>query len=1032
MTPCGGWFGSRLLEEWTIREAWGTVGYIAPTNGTPETSVIDWLVRYQFASGRCRASQQHVGFALGYMYTRLNRFRRNLSRSRGSSKHSDAASNASPALVRVYQKLLEFYNAAYEILSRKGVKLVIKLVLENGHLPGIVSDFLRHADFLRKLVQKATWEIVEDIKTMLYDCEIARWLGNGKMSRQSQHHAYLQEIRADKACEFLLADAKFIDWYHANEATDYSRRQLVILGEMGSGKSVAMALLIDELRRRNEQQLPQPKICYHYCQNDASGQAIYVFSVLILSLLEQLPGLKRTFFEWYKRTMTMGTEPAASFKALEGWLQNTLATLDRPLIFAIDGLDECDRQSRVHLLTSLGTLSKKAPRLKILLSSRPEEEILEQLTGVSSTIAMGSDAARDYLIVEKTVGTRLFYLAADVKALVIEALSRSAQGSAIWTRMTVELIEIRGIKALSPMRDFLDKVPQPRQLAELYANVYSRYTADDPENQQLAATALEILAVARRPLSILELGWAVALGAAYPGTAPTVDALSKLVDHQRVMSLIQPFVAHVDFGDVTNRQVRLVHQSVKEFIFGPWSLNRPSASGSPSLGGISAPSASIQQRTERLEAGLLAICIRYLLLHEINNVGLFSAEHLALEELPQDSDLFNDDNGNQVPANNDYDPCCSWEAWEQDAIHYNPTERGFGELFIYASCHWVEHFGAVSAEPLLASLSDIELLCGAGSTRLHNWIAQNCRPGCAIKPRFEFDGTLYDPLSITCLYGSETMLRRMLEDSQLDEMNAAFLPSPAMGAADQILRWGELPRLKLLWDSKAGHQIRNMDFFRFALGQWSGSPSDKHRPGWDMVFGLLEDVYDKLAEERWGSTLLRMAAGTGCIPVVRRLMDAAQHRPQLRAELLDMSQSVEKGPIGAAVLGNHADIVEYLLSQQGIEAHLQRHNACGENLLHLASRLCNPAMFRLLVPRLKDNVYQRDKQGDTVLMRIIMSSSASSKDRRESARILLSEIGAADGRHFMSLDLDDRQEALRIVTRLSNLNTCRLLDNAGH
>lgn len=76
----------------------------------------------------------------------------------------------------------------------------------------------------------------------------------------------------------------------------------------------------------------------------------------------------------------------------------------------------------------------------------------------------------------------------------------------------------------------------------------------------------------------------------------------------------------------------------------------------------------------------MAICIRYLLLHEINNVGLFSEECLALEELPQDSNLFND---NGVP--NDYDPYCSWEAWEQNMIHHDPTERGFGELFVYFS-----------------------------------------------------------------------------------------------------------------------------------------------------------------------------------------------------------------------------------------------------------------------------------------------------------------------------------------------------------
>lgn len=80
-------------------------------------------------------------------------------------------SDISQALVLVYQKLLEFYNVAFEILTREGAKLVMKMILENNRLPNIVKDFLKHADSLRKLVQKATWEIVEDIKAMLYDHE---------------------------------------------------------------------------------------------------------------------------------------------------------------------------------------------------------------------------------------------------------------------------------------------------------------------------------------------------------------------------------------------------------------------------------------------------------------------------------------------------------------------------------------------------------------------------------------------------------------------------------------------------------------------------------------------------------------------------------------------------------------------------------------------------------------------------------------------------------------------------------------------
>jgi hypothetical protein len=43
------------------------------------------------------------------------------------------------------------------------------MTLDNQHLPEIVQEFLKQAKILRSIVQKATWEIVEDIKNMLYD-----------------------------------------------------------------------------------------------------------------------------------------------------------------------------------------------------------------------------------------------------------------------------------------------------------------------------------------------------------------------------------------------------------------------------------------------------------------------------------------------------------------------------------------------------------------------------------------------------------------------------------------------------------------------------------------------------------------------------------------------------------------------------------------------------------------------------------------------------------------------------------------------
>lgn len=72
------------------------------------------------------------------------------------------------------------------------------------------------------------------------------------MSHQSQYHAYLQDLRADAACEQLLENPNFINWYAASDT-----KRLVILGDMGCGKTVAMSYLVDMMRERIRRRLPE-------------------------------------------------------------------------------------------------------------------------------------------------------------------------------------------------------------------------------------------------------------------------------------------------------------------------------------------------------------------------------------------------------------------------------------------------------------------------------------------------------------------------------------------------------------------------------------------------------------------------------------------------------------------------------------------------------------------------------------------------------------------------------------------------------
>lgn len=179
-----------------------------------------------------------------------------------------------------------------------------------------------------------------------------------------------------------------------------------------------------------------------------------------------------------------------------------------------------------------------------------------------------------------------------------------------------------------------------------------------------------------------------------------------------------------------------------------------------------------------------------------------------------------------------------------------------------------------------------------------------------------------------------------------------------------------------------------------------------------------------------------MAAKASCMPIIQRLMIRVQHGGKLKTKLLRGIRREQELPsfgksmhqsIGEAVLGNHVDVVEYLLEQKGIEAHLHYLNSHGENVLHLASRLCNPTMFHLLVPRFLKNRHQTNDQKNTTLVRIIISS-LGSQNRYESTRTLLLQGDVNGNSHFW----DEQQNPLRMAVRLGDLDMCCLLIGIGN
>lgn len=859
---------------------------------------------------------------------------------------------------------------------------------------------------------------------------VQKLLGVDKDKQRSAFHSELRELRASDACKWIIADPKFIEWYNAPTSG-----QLVILGHMGCGKTVITAHVIEELIRLNKHSLPRPVICYHYCGNDERGNALYIYSSLILQLLDQQEGLKVEFDKWYDRTKEFERlDPAQCSADLGNFLSTCVENLDRELFVVIDALDECDSDSRDELIMLLDSLSNKTQRLKVFFSSRPQEGIEDSLRGATQ-IRWSPSRERDAIIVGHTVKRCLKGFPPDIQSLVTHSLSELAQGSAIWVKLTIQLIKKRNINAIDSIKSFLADVPSPDALSQLYGELFAHATGNDPDNEQVATSALQILAVARRPLSILELGWAVALNDPC-ADIQTLVRLKACVDERRILYLLQPFLSQVDFEDDRKRQVRLVHQSLKELILRD---APPNWAGSQNTGKKSqVHKQRIHQRQSKLEADLLHVCVKYLLFDEFDEKTLFSDEQetiQSLEEMPgfASFDDSSDDFQQLVPSGTSLGLRDEEETKEAKEIYYDPAERGFGEFYVYASCFWVDHFKVVTPE-FLPNISDIVKLCTASSKRLQNWIGQFCRPDCTITPKFGYDSLSQDPLTVVSLHGPEIALKMLLEDDKTDLGSKEFLVDSVKQTVKQIVQWGDISRLSILFrDLRVGPEIRNIGIFHQIVTQWASSDK-KSRPwagSFDLVFDICDDV---LVGGKWGNELLCLAVSSGCLPMVERLFEEAARNPAMRNEILRDVQRDIRPPdyhqsVGEAVWHNHIEVLRYLLKQEGIEVHLRHRDSDGYNVLHRAARWCNPEVVSLLISHFPEGVNQSNKHGDTPLHLVVFGARAMA-GRLESAKILLME-GHANVRGGSTDELSNWGEPLRMAARYGDVAMCRVLVEVG-
>lgn len=224
-----------------------------------------------------------------------------------------------------------------------------------------------------------------------------KWLERGDIiDRAHPERQYTANIekRHKATTRWIFDTFEYKDWH------DFESSNLLWLsGDGGFGKSVIMSSIIERLLKEIlEAQDPKPILLYFYCSsgNDATQKSQKVFLHLVMQLLIKLQGGEKQdskaaddskiqeekCIELVKRSKSkMPTESASLAKVdqiLEPLLASLIGVLDRTVYIVVDALDECiDRAD--GLVESLTSLARSQPKVRIAVSSRPEDDIEEML-----------------------------------------------------------------------------------------------------------------------------------------------------------------------------------------------------------------------------------------------------------------------------------------------------------------------------------------------------------------------------------------------------------------------------------------------------------------------------------------------------------------------------------------------------------------------------------------------------------------------------------------------------------------------------
>jgi ankyrin repeat protein len=363
------------------------------------------------------------------------------------------------------------------------------------------------------------------------------------------HEMTWKQIRKAGNTTLHTQQAEYQEWKDGSLSST-----LLYTGKLGSGKSVLLANIVDDLSLSSEKE--RPLVAYFFCKHNIpeSLQARTIIGSLARQLLRTVADLSVSAKICEYTHSTGDTE-----KVLETLFQGFSSNLKVYLV--LDGLDECDDEEKPALVQAIRKIQQKSTVL-VCASFRKEPNkgvqlITNQLLA-TRTISIPDDNPDIDAFIEADLDRclRQKRLAIGDPTIILEiqdALSKGSQGMFLWTALQIQ--SLCSMKTDHAIREALADLP--KDLSETFARILRKSGSSDPA---LQAKTLQLVLAAYRPLTTDELREALSVT---PGDA-TWDASRILNDVYSALACCGCVLA-VDEEAFT---VGVIHHSVKQYISG--------------------------------------------------------------------------------------------------------------------------------------------------------------------------------------------------------------------------------------------------------------------------------------------------------------------------------------------------------------------------------------------------------------------------------------------------------------------------------